>query len=136
MLIPAASRSAKFFLGSTRFDPKRVGYETHGFPGAFEMDTSIPGNSNAGHEFRNLTLEELEGESRDGSASREKRWATVLGVSVERLSTMSSDDRWKLTRKVSEETLKNAKGRPFKGVIGPEFTEEERWQLVEYLKTL
>ncbi len=136
MLVPAASRSRRFYLGSTRFDPKHVGYETHGFQGAFEMDTTLPGNSNAGHEFRNLTLEELENKPWDGASSREERWAAVLGVPLERLSLMSSEERWKLTRDVSERALQDPKNMPVKGVLGPEFTEEQRWQIVEYLKTL
>ena len=35
MLVPAARRTARFYLGSMRFDPKHVGYETEQFPGAF-----------------------------------------------------------------------------------------------------
>jgi hypothetical protein len=136
MLVPAASRSTKFYLGSTRFDPKHVGYETHGFQGAFEMDTTLPGNSNAGHEFRNLTLEELEDKPWDGNSSREERWSAVLCVPLEKLSLMSSEERWKLTRDVSEHALQDPNRKPVKGVLGPEFTEEQRWQLVEYLKTL
>jgi len=139
MLVPAARRLAKFYLGSTRFDPKHVGYETHQFPAAFEMDTTKPGNRNTGHEFRNLTLEELEdkqGSTWDGRSSREERWAFVLGVDRQRLGAMSPDQRWELTREVSRRALASPAGQPIKGVLGPEFTEEERWQLVEYLKTL
>lgn len=137
MLVPVESRSKKFYLGSTRFDPKHVGYETHEFPGAFELDTSLPGNSNSGHEFRNLKLEELEFTDWDGKSTREQRWVSVLGVSVESLKSMSAAERWERTRKASESALKDQRARRVKpGVLGPEFTEEERWQLVEYLKTL
>ena len=34
------------------------------------------------------------------------------------------------------DALQDPKRKPVKGVLGPEFTEEQRWQLVEYLKTL
>ena len=55
--------------------------------GAFEFDTSIPGNLNTGHEFRDLTPEDGQG--------------------------------------------------PFKkGVIGTALTEEEKWSLIEYLKSI
>ncbi len=139
MLVPAIRRFTKFYLGSTRFDPKHVGYETHQFPGAFEMDTTKSGNRNTGHEFRNLTLEELEakqGRTGTGRASREERWASVLGVDRRRYSTMSPAERWELTRKASRKALSSPLGQPIKGVLGPEFTDDERWQLVEYLKTL
>ena len=136
---PRARRLAKFYLGSSRFDPKHVGYQTHQFPGAFELDTSKSGNLNSGHEFRNLTLEELEAkQSRtwDGRSSRQERWAFVLGVDRQRLDAMSADQRWERTREASRRALSSPAGQPIKGVLGPEFTDEERWQLVEYLKTL
>jgi hypothetical protein len=86
MLIPADRRDKTFYVGSREFDPKNVGYSTAKFEGGFEFRTDQPpydphpGNSNAGHEFRN----------------------SPLG----------------------------------KGVIGPELSDEERWAIIEYLKTL
>jgi hypothetical protein len=139
MLVPATRRFTKFYLGSTRFDPKHVGYETHQFPGAFLMDTTLSGNRNSGHEFRNLTLEELEekeGRIGDGQSSRQERWAFVLGIDRDRLITMTPAELWELTRERSRSALSSPAGQPIKGVLGPEFTEEERWQLVEYLKSL
>jgi cytochrome c5 len=84
MLLPAAQRDKTFYVGSREFDPKNVGYSTAEFEGGFEFRTDQPndphpGNSNAGHEFRNTSG---------------------------------------------------------KGVIGPELTDEERWAIIEYLKTL
>ena len=84
MLLPADQRDKTFYVGSREFDPKYVGYSTAKFDGAFEFRTDQPndphpGNSNAGHEFRNT---------------------------------------------------------PGKGVIGRELTDEERWAIIEYLKTL
>jgi hypothetical protein len=86
MLIPADQRDKSFYVGSREFDPKNVGYSRGKFDGGFEFEIDQPpndphpGNSNAGHEFRNAPLG--------------------------------------------------------KGVIGPEFSDEERWALIEYLKTL
>jgi len=139
ILVPAARRDVKFYLGSNRFDPKHVGHETHQFPAAFGMDTTQPGNLNTGHEFRNLVLEELEdrqGRTWDGQSTRQERWASVLGVDLQRLGSMSPTQLWERKRNVSRRALASPIGRPIKGVLGPEFTEEERWQLVEYLKTL
>jgi cytochrome c5 len=84
MLVPADQRDKTFYVGSREFDPKNVGYSTTKFDGGFEFRTDQPndphpGNSNAGHEFRNT---------------------------------------------------------PGKGVIGRELTDEERWAIIEYLKTL
>lgn len=79
MMLPASQRSRTFYVGSMEFDPKRVGYKAAMTPGAFKFDTSIKGNSNAGHSYEN------------GPRSR--------------------------------------------GVIGPALTEDERWAIVEYLKT-
>jgi hypothetical protein len=138
MLVPAERRSKTFYLGSTRFDPRHVGYETIGFQGAFEMDTSLPGNSNAGHEFRNLTLEELENfKPWDGVSSRDVRWARVLGLaSPEELGLKSAEELWRLKHDATVRALKDQNRLPIKGVLGPEFTDDERWQIVEYLKTL
>jgi hypothetical protein len=139
MLVPAARRPAKFYLGSTRYDPKHVGYETHQFPAAFELDTTKPGNHNTGHEFRNLSLEELEAKQRiswDGHSSREARWAFVLGDDVKRYTAMAPAARWAAIRAASRAALASPKGQPITGVLGPEFTEDERWQLIEFLKTL
>jgi hypothetical protein len=115
-----------------------VGYETHEFTGAFELDTSLPGNSNSGHEFRNLALEELEFSDWDGTSTPDQRWAAVLGVDVRVLRAMSAAERWEHTRKASQSALTDEKRsrRVKPGVLGPEFTDEERWQLVEFLKTL
>jgi len=52
LLMPAAQRSKVLYMGNWDFDPVNVGYETASpFPGATLLDTRIPGNSNAGHEF-------------------------------------------------------------------------------------
>ncbi|MBV9653374.1 MAG: hypothetical protein JOZ42_02295 [Acetobacteraceae bacterium] len=52
LLIPAAERTKKFFVGR-EFDPVRVGVDMSGNTGRFEMDTTMTGNFNAGHSFEN-----------------------------------------------------------------------------------
>ncbi|MGO4677187.1 di-heme-cytochrome C peroxidase [Bosea sp. 2YAB26] len=79
MLIPAAERTKKFYLGGD-FDPVKVGLDTTATSGTFLVDTSLLGNSNAGHSFQN--------------------------------------------------------GPRGNGIIGPLLAEQERWALVEYLKSI
>ena len=79
LLSPVAERPKRLYLGSKEFDPTQVGYQYAKAEGLFELDTTVPGNLNTGHEFN------------DGSG---------------------------------------------KGIIGRKLTEAERWELVEYLKTL
>ena len=79
MLVPAAERTKKFYLGGD-FDPVKVGLDTTATSGSFLMDTTLLGNSNAGHSFQ------------DGPRGD--------------------------------------------GVIGPLLTDDQRWALVEYLKSI
>jgi hypothetical protein len=79
MLLPAAQRTKKFYLGRD-FDPVKVGVDTSGKSGTYMVDTSLIGSSNAGHSFENAPL---------GN-----------------------------------------------GVIGPLLTDDERWELIEYLKSI
>jgi len=79
MLLPAAQRTKKFYLGRD-FDPVKVGVDTSGKSGTYLIDTTLIGSSNRGHSFENAPL---------GN-----------------------------------------------GVIGPLLTEEERWAIVEYLKSI
>ena len=51
LLSPIAERPKKFYLGNREYDPVNLGYVTDEFPGGFEFDTTIRGNSNSGHEF-------------------------------------------------------------------------------------
>lgn len=57
------TRPASFTIGSREYDPVRVGYDTTPFPGGQTLDTTKPGNSNAGHWFTN--------ENRPGTIGRE-----------------------------------------------------------------
>lgn len=50
LLIPAAQRTKQFYVGGD-FDPVRVGVDPSAKAGRFLMDTTLIGNSNAGHSF-------------------------------------------------------------------------------------
>ena len=80
LLSPASERLNKFWTGSKLFDPVKLGRDTAELKGGYLFDTSLPGNSNKGHEFT------------DGP-----------------------------------------KGN---GVIGPKLSLDDRWALVEYLKSI
>ena len=50
LLLPPASRPARFAVGRWEYDPRRVGYVTDGEV-PFVVDTTLVGNSNRGHEY-------------------------------------------------------------------------------------
>ncbi len=81
LLLPKKERDPVFYVGHSDFDPMHVGFVTQKkLPSDFKFDTKLPGNSNAGHEFR--------------------------------------------------------EGKIQNGVIGPALSEADRWDLIEYLKTI
>ena len=47
LLLPADQRERSFKVGTRNFDPVDMGFVSEG---AFTLDTSLPGNSNAGHD--------------------------------------------------------------------------------------
>lgn len=51
LLQPQEKRVKHFTVGSREFDPVNVGFDTAPYPGGFDFDTTLPGNSNAGHNF-------------------------------------------------------------------------------------
>lgn len=52
LLLPPAQRPKTFYVGNWEFNPDIVGYDMKAqTPGAFLFDTSIRGNSNAGHVY-------------------------------------------------------------------------------------
>ena len=55
LLSPVSERDKRFFLGSKEFDPVNVGYVSEKLTGGFELDTTLGGNHNTGHEFRDKT---------------------------------------------------------------------------------
>jgi hypothetical protein len=52
LLSPVGERAKSFWIGTREFDPVYLGFRNDQIEGAFLYDTSVPGNSNAGHEFR------------------------------------------------------------------------------------
>ena len=55
LLSPADERPTTFYVGNLEFDPVNVGYETDKQTGLFLFNTSKSANSNAGHEFNNVS---------------------------------------------------------------------------------
>ena len=49
LLKPESQRPDTFFVGTREFEPTNVGFSTAKADGAFEFDTSKPGNRNTGH---------------------------------------------------------------------------------------
>lgn len=52
LLSPEEERAASFWVGTREFDPKHVGYRSEPIENGFLFDTSLPGNANTGHQFR------------------------------------------------------------------------------------
>jgi hypothetical protein len=52
LLSPVKDRSPTFYTGNLEYDPVKMGYQSSKIPGAFLFDTSLAGNTNTGHEFR------------------------------------------------------------------------------------
>ncbi len=53
LLSPSNEREKKFWKGSWEFDPDELGFKEDKVEGGFLFDTTLKGNSNAGHDFRN-----------------------------------------------------------------------------------
>lgn len=52
LLSPVEERAKWFWIGSREFDPVHLGFSNEAVEGAFKYDTTLKGNSNRGHEFR------------------------------------------------------------------------------------
>jgi len=59
LLLPADQRETTFKVGTREFDPVDMGFKNEG---AFTLDTSLPGNSNAGHDGPLYGNDELAGD--------------------------------------------------------------------------
>lgn len=53
LLSPWGERQKTFTVGGREYDPVHLGYRTDPIKNGFLFDTSLPGNSNRGHEFSN-----------------------------------------------------------------------------------
>ena len=154
VLQPADCRDKQFYLGTTKFDPVKVGYQTDEFYGAFMMDTTRSGNRNTGHEFRNFTLKEFQSAMKitpAKAATQAERWPIALSL-PEGSSILNDEDLWIKAKIRTQQILnqltghgsqgehgvpiKNTDFRRVRGVLGVEFTHAERMQLIEYLKSL
>jgi hypothetical protein len=51
LLLPANERSKQFSMGSVQYDPQTLGYINGPSDSSFMFDTTLPGNSNSGHEY-------------------------------------------------------------------------------------
>src|ERR1051325_8515117 len=51
LLSPLSERASTFYIGNTEFEPEKLGFESGWFERGFKFDSTLPGNSNAGHEF-------------------------------------------------------------------------------------
>ena len=56
LLLPPAQRMKQFYVGARDFDPVNVGFITTQTPGAYLFDTTVAGNSNAGHAYATEAL--------------------------------------------------------------------------------
>ena len=54
LLTPEDQRPKTFTLGGWEYDPVNVGYAPYDGPDAFTFDTSLKGNSNKGHSWKNI----------------------------------------------------------------------------------
>ena len=95
LLSPAAERSKTFFIGRD-FDPVKVGVDSSGASGKFLFDTTLFGNSNAGHSFE------------DGP-----RQKGVIG------RLLSEDERWALIEYMKSVPEQPAQITPFGGPADP-----------------
>ncbi|MGB2611296.1 MAG: hypothetical protein WBC80_20150, partial [Isosphaeraceae bacterium] len=143
LLLPADSRVKKFYLGSKLFDPTEVGYNIDRLPGGFALDTRLSGNTNVGHEFRNLELDEMElavigsVTPPENHRSGDERWANLIGLSVPDWKASSPKQQWAKLRDLTWKMVEKREDREIpKGVIGPSLSDLERWDLVEFLKSL
>ncbi len=150
LLRPVEQRDKTFYLGTTMFDTRVVGYRTEQFSGGFKLETCLQGNTNTGHEFRNLTLTELESVPElwpsaapncppDTTGDEATRWARVLGLLPEKYIALTEPEQRELVRVITGKALgitRVKQDHPFRGVIGAELTDEDRLELVEYIKSL
>lgn len=70
LLLPAKDRLKQFYLGSMEFDPKNVGFDMSQVKDSFLFDTTLLGNSNAGHEYG-------AGYGNAQSLTEDERWALI-----------------------------------------------------------
>jgi mono/diheme cytochrome c family protein len=140
LLSPVAARPGSFTIGSTEYDTALVGFRTDGGPNDFKIDTTLSGNYNTGHEFRDLTLLELElyiNKTSDltSTASPGNRWAKLLGMKPEEYTALSEEQKRQRRQGLSEQAIADWNATFF-GVIGRGLDKSEREAIIEYVKSL
>jgi hypothetical protein len=129
------------------YDTKLVGFRTDEDPGKFQLDTTLSGNFNTGHEFRDLTLLELESYTKtfdlQSGRSADERWASLFKVKPEEYAAMGEGERRRRRRDLTDQALADRDKNPvaggdstFFGVIGSGLDDEERRAIIEYVKSL
>ena len=139
LLSPVALHPTHFPIGTTEYDPVAVGYRIDVNPGGFEIDTQRPGNANTGHEFRDLTLIELEDFRKiydfGAGFSTAARWVRVLKITSEEYEKQTEAQHRADRHELTSEALEDKNVTIF-GVVGPGLEPEERKALIEYVKSL
>ncbi|MGP0063485.1 MAG: di-heme-cytochrome C peroxidase [Isosphaeraceae bacterium] len=147
LLSPVVARPPTFPIGNTLYDTELVGYRTDIDPGKFQLDTTVSGNYNTGHEFRDLTVLELETYKKifslNAKLSADERWARLFDLTPEAYAKLNDEERRALRRKLTEEAIEAghrqsaaAGGPTFFGVIGSGLDAQERRAIIEYVKSL
>jgi mono/diheme cytochrome c family protein len=140
LLSPVAARPASFTIGSTEYDTDLVGFRTDGGPNDFTIDTTLSGNYNTGHEFRDLTLFELElyaNKTSDlrSTAPPSDRWAKLLGMKPDEYKALPEEKQRQRRQELSEKAITD-RNATFFGVIGRGLDKSEREAIIEYVKSL
>ena len=140
LLRPAAERPRVFYTGSTTFDPVKVGYRTDAFPGATRFDTAVSGNRNTGHEFRDLTVPEIEAALHlvpGPDDTDDRRRARILGMSPEEFARLDPRAVRGLLQQAGTDPARVPRPiLPVPGRLGPALGVAERARLLAYLKSI
>ena len=78
LLLPEERRSRQCWVGSRQYDPVHLGYVTTKTPGAFLFKTTVKGNANTGHQFRDDGGPGVIGRA----LSDDERWAIIEYLKV------------------------------------------------------
>jgi mono/diheme cytochrome c family protein len=140
LLSPVAARPGSFSIGTTKYDATLVGYRTDGGPNDFTINTTLSGNYNTGHEFRDLTLLELElyinkTANLRSAESLADRWARLLGLKPDEYKALSPKEQRQRRQELSQKAIADGRATFF-GVIGRGLDKSEREAIIEYVKSL
>jgi hypothetical protein len=110
LLSPVQEREPEFYVGSTLYDPVEVGLADRKNKSYTKFDTTISGNRNIGHEFRNLTLMELESsfglQDVKSAPTGSARWASLLGITEDDYNQLTKEDIVLAQRNLTEAVLR------------------------------